>query len=1583
MDWGRSGHLARVALLIAVAAPQSARWAVAAHAVTGDEGGQPSEAQAARQQSVFTPPDRATLRLLRQARQLIDEDRYAEAIRCLGAILEGPQDYFLPADESPGSLRGLKTEVQQLLAGLSARGRRLYELQYGARARQMLAEAVTTGDAAGLEEVSSRFFHSQAGYEATLLLGLHRLDHGRPVDGAITLERLREAAPTADQFEPALSLATAICWIRAGEPEKAGRTLAALEERFPGLTAEVAGEEVPLFAREKGVLAWLDELAATEPVVRDDRSDRWSVHRGNATRNAAASGDRPLLSTRWRVRGSDHPYLEALLAEIRDNDRDWDRVALPALHPLVVEDLVLMRTPRNLLAVDFETGKRLWEAPVDDPFASLLDPPETIAYRRVPQLEYALRLRMWADATYGSMSSDGDRVYAIEDLGLEIGATQFQAFIRGRRVDDPTGPRPHNRLAAYDLHAEGKLAWHAGGSSDDFELPLAGTFFLGPPLPLMGRLYAIGERMGEISLIVLEAASGELLWSQQLAGADQLLMKNPLRRIAGVSPSYAEGVLVCPTSNRSVVAVELATRSLLWGYEYSQSDGRSRRQVAFLGSRSILDPDPSGRWIDSSVILAEGRVLVSPLDSDWLHCLDLRDGRLLWKAPREDGLYVACVHEGKVVLVGRRAVRALDLHQTREAPPADDPEPEPADAGNESLFEPPEVEPPHPRPAPAWGGRTVALPEGSRPTGVGFRSQGRYYLPLSTAEVMAVDLAAGEPVGVSRSRHEVVPGNLTVCGGRVLSQDAAGLQAFDQLESLRRDVQRRLARDPDDAEALCLEGEILWDEGELDEAVRSFRRSWELEPNPRTRGLLRDALLDGLRTQFAAHRDRAAEIERLIDEPSQRATYLRWMALGLADCGEFGAAWEHYQKLIALDSDHPEMERLDPSLSVRRDRWIQVRLAALRESAPEEIASAIDEAASARLRAASAEEGPEPIRRFLRYFGLQPIADEARRRLVDRYRESGEWLGAELLVSRAARSSDPSREAATVAEWADLLRASPRANDAAFCYERLGGELADAVCRPGKTGRELVESLPKNDPVRRQLEPGSLWPTGRVVVSKSTPKTAPPPNYNKAPVTFEGSRAPFFSDVTVELQQSPLARLVGRDGFGRAIWRLPLSELAQQGDSLLNRSQMRVSACGHMLVLSSGRRILAADTLGAGPRRLLWTHNLDRPASPDAGTGLPLQLANLAAGMPQVRLFQHGPEHSSPPRIVNEQLLCFKQLRSCVAVDPWTGETLWIRRNVARDAELFGDHEYVFLVRSGETTATVLRALDGELLGEREVPRDRQTALGRHVLAWRREEDRSTLEMVDPWEGRAVWPPKHFADDAKLRRVDEIDAAAVYEPAGRFVLVDLHDGRTIVDAPLESDWAASEFFVLCSADQVILVLYERGARRGMRSARNMQVVSSVQIGEARVYAFDAEGKPMWPSPRTVENQCLPVDQPNRLPVLTFISKVQEPQGNARARAKTAVLCIDKRTGRKVYAERLPGATNSFAMAGDPEKRTVEMRLQRNTITLTFTDEPLPPKSDTETAGDGASGILSKAPAAARAVWNALRAAMSGAPADAD
>ena len=197
--------------------------------------------------------------------------------------------------------------------------------------------------------------------------------------------------------------------------------------------------------------------------------------------------------------------------------------------------------------------------------------------------------------TYGTLSSDGRCVFSIEDLALDSGlgaAAMARRFIvRGRvAIGNPADAdneqtSPCNRLAAHEIRT-GKLKWQLGGPAGQYALRQAETFFLGPPLPLMGQLYVLAETKGEIRLLALEAATGDCSgrsnWPRRKQNVHVRRICRLRRRWAGASPSYADGILVCPTSAGAIVGVELATRSLLWGYCYSQGSGNNRRNIGMM-----------------------------------------------------------------------------------------------------------------------------------------------------------------------------------------------------------------------------------------------------------------------------------------------------------------------------------------------------------------------------------------------------------------------------------------------------------------------------------------------------------------------------------------------------------------------------------------------------------------------------------------------------------------------------------------------------------------------------------------------------------------------------------------------------------------------------------------------------------------------------------------------------------------------------------------------------------------------------------------------------------------------------------------
>ncbi|MBL8830387.1 MAG: hypothetical protein JNM18_25650, partial [Planctomycetaceae bacterium] len=544
--------------------------------------------------TVFVSADRKVILALRNSQELLAEKRYSEAVRLLGSVLESSEDFFVSPERKaaaekeepktpnpaqairqrfPGQMmqqltsqmvnRSLKSEAQRLIGELPAEGREAYELQFGADAQRLLDAAARSGSISGLAEVSRRFFHTKAGLEATELLGTCLLERGQPQAAAFCFQRLT-ASSARKEFEPGLSLKLAVAQARSGGRDRALETLQSISAIAGVTSVSLGGKDVPLTDRGE-LVAWLEQHGGQNAVAEARRDDPWLMYRGNAARNAESSGSTPLLNRRWAVPTLYDPEplkldLERLVEQRRIVEADQGTALLPGVFPLAVNDHIVIRTTLGVMAVNFKTGKRIWFQ--EDPeVRQQLDrfAQETNANQPVTIPPW-LDSRLWKDSIYGTMASDGQFVFCVEDLPLEL-ANPFQRNVflaNGRQQDTPQ--EPSNRLAVYSFARQGAIECD---SSDIAELK--GAFFLGPPLPLEGRLYSIVELKGEIRLVALKVSAGptstnsrtgqvkqhyklELDWSQQLAGPERRVFEDPFRRQAGATPSFAAGMLICPTT---------------------------------------------------------------------------------------------------------------------------------------------------------------------------------------------------------------------------------------------------------------------------------------------------------------------------------------------------------------------------------------------------------------------------------------------------------------------------------------------------------------------------------------------------------------------------------------------------------------------------------------------------------------------------------------------------------------------------------------------------------------------------------------------------------------------------------------------------------------------------------------------------------------------------------------------------------------------------------------------------------------------------------------------------------------------------
>jgi outer membrane protein assembly factor BamB len=1397
------------------------------------------------------------------------------------------------------------------------------------------------------------------------------MDHGAPLAGALILKRLRETCPAADSFEPGLSLTQAACYYQAGMMPQCQQVLVELKKRVGNSTFSIDGHQVAWFEQESEAPEWLSKLASVRRMTAAVEADQWTMFRGDPARSASSVGSAPLLNLRWQVELADEKPLADGLREQEVTYRQRGLNVLAGLHPLAVGDKVIMRTATRLLGIDFNNGKRVWEASISDSEQeeapqNQFNPFSGIRSNMSQAALYGQRI--WDDATYGTMSSDGKLVFVVEQLSLGA-MNQFNnvvIFGGGARAERQNHGAS-NRLAAYDIQS-GKVIWQLGGPDD---LRQTDTFFLGSPLPLRGQLFAIAEIKDEIRLLALDAATGNVLWSQQLAMVESSISQDPIRRLAGVSPSYADGVLICPTGSGCVVAVDLATRSLLWGYVYPRDDnnqGAGRRwqrmapmAMAFANSQG----GPVARWLDGTAMIAGGRVLLTPAEADMLYCVNLGDGKQCWKLPRssqdhhEERYYIACVHQGNVVLVGRNGIDTVNLETGKKA----------------------------------WDDRSIVFPAGASVTGHGFYSGNRYYVPLSSGEVVAVDLDAGKIVATAKSRKGVVPGNLVCYRGRIISEGLGSVEVYYQLDAARTDSAQLLAKNGDDVEGLTLRGEIALDEGRSSDAVADFRRAYAIDTQTdsrvRTRELLRDALLSGLRDNFAAHRSLAGELEKLLDEPIQKTTYLRYMAMGLQRAGEWQQAVDFCMKLVEMDEKDMQPEVIERSYLARRDRWVQARLVLLRAEGGA-AAAAIDKALAPRLEEAKATSGCDALKRFIDYFDGQPQAAIARTELVERLIQAGNVMGAEMLLASAADSTDRKAQAALLAEMAKLNLRANRVSDAAACYRQLLKNYGNVPCADGLAPAAWLAALPKgDDALRKEINrPAADWPKGAVEVSKTEAQGANPYNARslRFDMAFGGQNGPFFTDYTISFENNQ-QEIAFRDGWGHAQKPLPI-RLSENGrvSGFFNANTTVARSCGHLLLVTAGTRIVGLDPWRASGNAspVLWSQDL-ADASGDNGFNngfIAAQIMiNSGVGVPRMNPF--GP--------VNARIVCFQRVRNLVAVDPLSGERLWIRQDIPQNSEVFGDDQYVFVVSPGKAEAAVYRATDGEYLGDRKLPHvdraegnsygydgyERNNLLasagmmyvGRNVLTWGRgpQGKGAVLALFDPWRQNNVWPQRTFAAGARVDVVEQ-NAAGVLEPDGHFVLVDLADGHTISDVKLKvrSSFTLTDIAVLHMGEQYLIIAQDRSPNNGnneqMQPPRGML---GYGLRKARLYAIDLQGKLAWPAPVDVDHHCFLLSQPSHLPVLLFGSFRYEQVNAQGTRMRTTLLAVDRRDGRIVYEKNDVGPIGPMGLMaldidGDPADKTVRVRANTENIVLNFTDKPVKDAVRKSSGGKKAPGNLGDA-----------------------
>lgn len=968
---------------------------------------------AADAQNVFRPIDtsggfieapRAIRQQLSESERAISEKRYSDAVLGLGKLLQrsnemgleediAGQDFFLDANEDLDSIaiKSLLRRAEDQLGALPPEGLELYELNYGATARKELDAATTNRDWNGLRDVVRRYFHTKAGYQAAYLWGYHELATGRPLAASVRFGRLATQPNAAKQLGGQLDVALARSLQLANRDPKqitaAMRPVAGQSPATDGSDSQQQrakeykiGEAMVPAAEPGNESDWLEahfaKLQRSSPPIPMD----YPVAGGDASRSLNEGGQKPLSSERWLLPTTSGDLETRAIRDAAQAFASQGELPPPSWLPLRVGNQLLMRTTERLMGVDFETGKRTWEYPWESAAA---EETSMSVGEEISTDSDQLNQRVWYDLPYGRISSDGKRVFLLEDLGKvqtvqAYPAFGFQPIRQGVSERKNAGS---NTLVALDIESEGKLLWRTGVGE---EIPSIYTeaFFLGPPLPVNGQLYVLAELEGDIFLLCMDPKTGTPLWRQQILAMEAGGIENdPIRRISGAMPAYQDGVLVCPTSAGAVVAIDLASRSLLWGAKYARSRGitNPRNMNSSVDSNRMMQ-----RWYDGTPQIVDGTVYITPVDSDRLHALDLLTGKPRFpEIQRSDMRYLAGVRDEQIIIVGTREVHAYEVKTGRRR----------------------------------W---TTALNESgqnAQVSGLSTFGGNLLFVPMSDRQIITIDLAQGIIAHRQPTNFEL--GNLLQAGGQLISQSPTEVAVSFGQQWLRPTVEEHLAKNPKDLWAIKRKAQLLIEDGQTEDALEWLATAREIAPkDEEARSLSVTAMLGALRTDFESHVDLLAPLQTLVRMPNRQAEMLALMARGNVQQGHplkaIEQLIEHSSLLIQesnLLTDAEPIPTTDPYAHPSLDSWIAGQVQKSFEIASAEEAEEMNQAVSLHLETAYSKS-TRAFERALHHFSSAAGANAGRLKLVDRLIREDAGLRAERLVKTALLQSDlqPSQE---------------------------------------------------------------------------------------------------------------------------------------------------------------------------------------------------------------------------------------------------------------------------------------------------------------------------------------------------------------------------------------------------------------------------------------------------------------------------------------------------------------------------------------------------------------------------------------------
>ena len=1426
------------------------------------------------QPASFIEAPRRIQQQLREAQRALDEERFGDAVVRLGDLLAvdqkdedeadlAGQDFFLEFEDSESSLVPVRSSLlkaaRDLIGSLSSDALETYELRYGPLARKLLSEAAEARDWHKVRDVRRKYFHTQAGFEASMLLAQHEVYQGHPLAASILLDDIVEL-PRAIEH-----LGKGVVLLHASATKLAGR-----EVKVPSVGGGgevIVGGQAESYPAANELSGWIAEHVGLLDRYTSPAPVDYPVFGGSANRNGTSAGQMPLTNLRWKLNTAASPRQERGVRKAAEELTTGGKLPPPSWTPLRIGDQLLMRTTERLVGVDYRTGKRVWTYPWQSASETFdQDESSLDAISGDYGASDLLSQRVWNDLPYGQVTSDGQRVFMLDDLReVEVATYSGMINMRGTRPAD----KRTNTLVALDLSTEGKLQWLLGAGGDK-DSSLSDAFFLGPPLPLDGRLYVMVEISGDINLCCLDPASGREIWRQQLVAIESgSIDSDPIRRVAGAVPSFHEGLLICPTGAGATVAIDLADRMLRWGVSYDRDMDMFRN--VFARGRGLEPSKLMQRWYSGAAVASDSAVIVTPIESNQLFGFDLLTGESLFdEIEREQLRYVAGIRDGRFFVVGANRIQAFSLEDGKEV----------------------------------WSTQNDLVSAGQQICGYGMFGKDEYMVPTSSNQIIRVSLADGKVIQRRNTRFPL--GNLVAVGGEIITQSPTALAVAFGEATLEPIVNRMLKDNPNDFEALVRKSELLIQRDQREEALDLLSRARAMEPdNDEVRMLSVTAMLGSLRETLSADSALIETLNRLIDRPSQRVELLSLRIRTALSGSKHEDAARHLIDLSRLIVSETLVDGAtgnvvdDSSRHCSIDAWLAARFQEIAsdasESELENINRMVREECESQLQGST-----NLLKQIAKHFVSVEAIEPVRRELTQRMKAEVAHFDLERL---ALGTQIPSRRGLEGLS-------NERLTMLASAYS-MGGLSKDARMVLDVLETRDLDDQTVLDPLRQRADAqvaSPQWPDKVTLEWHSRPTRIRPFAITRrvsettvlAGKSFEGWRL-------VSEGRSPLAM---RDPLGM------LRSIQAEGFSQQSVVDKEAQICGGVMVVVMPNGLIGIDLyqlLSGNGDSVRWRRGLSGDSGPVAKRSSVMtpfdhrvirynMIGNTASRViPEFRL---GP-------VMGDRVLLL-QGGDLLAIDLMSGETIWRNSSAPKSGAVLCDGERVAVVSAETNEVVFFHVLDGRKLESK--PWDNGTiweSIGTNVLSYKStgEKRRFEVRLTNAFTGEVLLRHDTSSENRSSANVDStygqiLDGRymTLLENSGQALIWDVMEGLEI-GRPMLPEYSDLQGINAMYLDGQIILLPKRRVEPALQ--QNQQLQTEQGTTHPRVHGVHAvslaDGSLRWSQVFERPWGCT-LTQPAATPILVLTRSPFKHLVGSRRKSLDA-LALDVRDG-DILSERL-------------------------------------------------------------------------------